>query len=392
MAGEKFTDDERAGLSDAELAVLDGGADDDAENLKAVAGNDDDDAGQDDKGGAKGKGDDRTDDEKAADALKAKEDADRKAKEEAEDKARAAAEKKVKDAADAAAEAAKKAGQDEAAQKLAREEAEKKAREEAEQAGSTEEPADTGDDEEPVDEFQPPYVAPKPDKYDERMADFDKREDAVTAKFKAGDIELEEMQKQHRTIARERAKLEGEMQAHRITSELAEQQGAQRWKWEVNRFMRDVKKHEGIDYADSIRLNSALDVKVKALANDPKNADKPGEWFLREAHKQVKAELGIGDKGVAPSKEQKSAAAKAKEEADRKAKEAAAAKRAAASGKDKLPKTVGDLPAAGAADIGKDGEGEFAEAQALLEKGDSMALEAYIAGKSPEWQDRWARQ
>jgi hypothetical protein len=26
-----------------------------------------------------------------------------------------------------------------------------------------------------------------------------------------------------------------------------------------------------------------------------------------------------------------------------------------------------------------------------MEKGDSMKLEAYIAGKSAEWQDRWAR-
>jgi hypothetical protein len=80
------------------------------------------------------------------------------------------------------------------------------------------------------------------------------------------------------------------MERHTVTADLAEKAGERHWQWEVNRFMRDVrKKHEGIDYADSIRLNTALDAEVKALANKPENADKPGRWFLREAHKKVKA-------------------------------------------------------------------------------------------------------
>jgi hypothetical protein len=309
----------------------------------------------------------------------------------AEAKAKADAEAKVKAAADAAAEAAKKAGADEAAQKKARDEAAEKARTEAAAAGREETEAAAVDQElEDDDPFVPPYVAPKPEKYDERMTAFDKRDDEVVAKFKAGDIELEAMNKEQRAIQKERSALEREMERHTVTADLAEKAGERHWQWEVNRFMRDVKKHEGIDYADSIRLNAALDAEVKAIANKPENADKPGRWFLTEAHKAVKEKLGVKPTQVPAKKDD--APPKARPRRTRAAK-AAAAKAAAArkAPTDKLPKTLGGLPAAGAADLGKDGEGEFAEVNALMDKGDSMAVEAYIAGKSAEWQERWAR-
>jgi hypothetical protein len=410
-AGEKFSDEERAGLSDAELEALDAG--DGEEDLEAIAGATDDDVDADpkDKSAPKG-GDDRTEDEKEADRVAAEEakrakkggktddeDADAEAEEKkrvaAEAKAKEEAEAKIKAAADAAAEAAKKAGKDDAAQKAAREEAAKKAREELGQ-GAADETAgaadEAGDDEIETDDYVPPYVAPKPDKYDERIVAFDKKEDELDAKFKKGDIELDELNKEKRAIAKDRAKLEGEMQAHNITAQLAEEAGNRHWNWEIRRFMRDVLRNEGIDYADSRRLNDALDARVKAIASKPENADKPGRWFLQEAHKQVKAELKVGDHGKATdAKTKAAAAAKAKEETERKAKEEALRKRRQEAGKKDLKRGLGDLPAAGDTDLGKDGDGEFAEAEAMLEGGDSMKLEAYIAGKSAEWQERWAR-
>jgi hypothetical protein len=165
------------------------------------------------------------------------------------------------------------------------------------------------------------------------MTAFDKRDDEVVAKFKAGDIELEAMNKEQRAIQKERSALEREMERHTVTADLAEKAGERHWQWEVNRFMRDVKKHEGIDYADSIRLNAALDAEVKAIANKPENADKPGRWFLTEAHKAVKEKLGVKST-QAPAKKD-DATGKAKAEADAAAK-AAAAKAAAAR---KAPRT-----------------------------------------------------
>lgn len=401
QGAEKFTDEERSGLSEAELEVLEGD-DDDADALGAVANEEDEDDDNDadagtaeaDKAAAA-----KAAQEKADAAAKAKEDAEAKAAAAAEAKAKADAEAKVKAAADAAAETAKKAGADAAAQKKASDDAAEKARTEAAAAAAeAEEETATATVEQELeddDPFVPPYVAPKPEKYDERMTAFDKREDDVVAKFKAGDIELEAMNKEQRAIQKERSALEREMERHTVTADLAEKAGERHWQWEVNRFIRDVKKHEGIDYADSIRLNTALDAEVKAIANKPENADKPGRWFLTEAHKAVKEKLGVKP-SVAPAKKDDAAAAataKAKAEADAKAK-AAAVKAAAAARKaptDKLPKTLGGLPAAGGVDIGNDGEGEFAEVNALMDKGDSMAVEAYIAGKSAEWQERWAR-
>jgi hypothetical protein len=400
--GEKFTDQERAGLSDAELEALD--ADDEsAEDLAAIAatgdGADDDD-GDDDPNADP--------DAKAAAALKAKEEAEEKAREAAEKKAADAAEAKakteadakVKAAADAAAEAAKKAGGDAEAQKKAREAAEAAARAEATAAADAADAAaaaaaETGTDADAdadaeLDDYVAPYVAPAPENYDQRMKDLEAREEAATAKFQKGEddaYDLGAMLKEHRKIATERAELQAQMERHKTTAEIADQEGQRRWKWEVSRFMKDVRKHEGIDYADSIKLNSALDAEVKALAGKEENADKPGEWFLREAHKKVKATFKIADKGTTP--DAKAAAAKAA--AAKKATEEAARKRAQASGKDKVKPNLGGLPAAGDVDLGKDGEGEFSEAEALMEKGDSMKLEAYIAGKSAEWQERWAR-
>lgn len=404
-AGEKFTDQERDGLSDDELAVLEG--DDDSEALKKIAGEDDADADADVDADAE--------DEGAADAAaaakeaaakeaaaKAKEEAEAKAAAAAEAKAKQQAETKIKAAADAAAEAAKKAGADAEAQAKARKDAEEKARTEAAAAAKGEEVDETDDAtvevEDDADElFMPTYIAPAPENYEARIKELDKRHDEATSKFQKGTegYELTNMLADHRSIERDRAALEGQMQKHQISVEQAQQAGEQRWKWEVNRFMRDVKKHEGIDYADSLRLNGALDAHVKTLANKPEHADKPGDWFLREAHKLVKAELKLGtaapaDKGAAAkaaAATAATAAAKAKAEAEAKAKAAAGRK----SPTDKLPKTLGGLPAAGGVDLGQDGEGEFSEVNSLMEKGDSLAVEAYIAGKSPEWQDRWAR-
>jgi membrane protein involved in colicin uptake len=126
------------------------------------------------------------------------------------------------------------------------------------------------------------------------------------------------------------------------------------------------------------------------LGNDPANTKKPGEWFLKEAHKRVKAIHGIADKKTAGEDPAKAAAAKAeadkkaKEESDRKVKEAAIAARKNGG---KMPTTLGGVPSAGENDLGKDNEGEFAHLNGL----NGMDLEVAVAGMTPEQQDRWAR-
>lgn len=355
---EKFTDEERAGLSAEELAVLDG--EDDADVLKEIVGDGESDG--DDDAGAKASAEET--------------------------------EEEPETEAEADAESAKKGGADEATKAKA----DGKARGDAQAAAGASETEDEDDE-----QFVPAYKVAPPENYEQRVAELDKKYDEVTAKFKAGELELEDMLREHRAIDKERRELDAQKTKAEIAAEQAEQAAEQRWQWEVSRFMREAAKHEGIDYrvalheaaleaakkagdAEAIKaaeekvrtsrvLNGALDAEVKALAADEANADKSGEWFLAEAHKRVKAAFNLEGKSAKAATEAKTKAVASRRQPP----------------VDKLPKTLGGLPAAGVVDIGRDGEGEFAEANSLLESGDSMALEAYIAGKSAEWQERWAR-
>lgn len=52
-------------------------------------------------------------------------------------------------------------------------------------------------------------------------------------------------------------------------------------------------KDEGLDYRAKPGLLAAFNVHLKALGADPKNERRDAAWFLTEAHKLTKAELGI---------------------------------------------------------------------------------------------------
>jgi hypothetical protein len=84
-----------------------------------------------------------------------------------------------------------------------------------------------------------------------------------------------------------------------IAAEQNEQVSAQLWDRQIADFMED---HP--EYTTSKIRHVALDSVVKDLGSNPANADKPGRWFLREAHKIVQAEFGGGtqDKPAETSK------------------------------------------------------------------------------------------
>ncbi len=83
---------------------------------------------------------------------------------------------------------------------------------------------------------------------------------------------------------------------HRAEARRAAQSSQAEWQWECKRFLRDVAKSEGIDYTADPKLGKELDAQVKALAGDPDNRSRTGEWFLEQAHKRVKAIHSIGVK------------------------------------------------------------------------------------------------
>lgn len=354
-------------------------------------------------------GEDEEDDAKAAAAKKAEEDA--AAAKAAEDKARAELEEKAKAAKEAAEKAAKeaeaakddqakqaaakKATEDAAAaeaaaadaRKSAEEKAaeakaaaEKKAADEAAAAAAAAKPAPDDDDAPP---FTPRYVAQPVEDFDKKMTALNERTTAALAKFKDGSITIEDYNAERDTVEKERAELREANLKATIAAEQAVQTGEQRWQWEIERFFRRVFRTEGIDYADSRRLNGALDTEVKRLAGLKENEDKNSQWFLEEAHKNVKASLNLTSKAGAGDKAAAEAAAAAAE-AKRKADEAATA--AALKGrkvdKAKLAPDVGGAAKAGDEDTGG---GEFA----ALDKLEGMELEAALARLTPDQQARY---
>lgn len=156
-----------------------------------------------------------------------------------------------------------------------------------EQKPATNEPADA-----PVEELAKPaefepQVAPAED-FDNKIAELTSKEDELSNKFDEGEITQREFRQQVRELDKQRADLENQQREFERSQAIAEQ----KWHWEVDRFMEDAKDKMGIDYRGNAMLNAALDTAVKQLANDEANNDKPGVWFLNEAHKKVSELLG----------------------------------------------------------------------------------------------------
>ena len=234
------------------------------------------------------------------------------------------------------------------------------------------------DDDDPEPQF-PRYTAPPVEKYDEKIAALDARQAEAEAKFKAGDLELDALRAEDRKIEGERRTLQEAKLKHDISVEQTNQSDAQKWQYDIARFMREAKKADGIDYSGNRTLNAALDQTVKDLANakdkDGKliNDEKSGRWFLREAHKQVMKDIGrkpaAAADAAAETPEQKKAAAAAARKTDPK----------------KLPQTLAKVPAADAAGDGDDPE--FGHLEGL----DGLDLEDAVARMTPAQQDKWAR-
>lgn len=147
-------------------------------------------------------------------------------------------------------------------------------------------PADASTDDEAKPDFEP-KVAPVED-YDNKIAELNTKEDELSTQFDEGDITQREFRQQIRELDKQRRDIENQQRDF----ERARAQETQKWEWEVDRFMNDAKDKLGMDYRGNPLLNAALDTAVKQLANDEANDDKPGSWFLEEAHKKVSELLG----------------------------------------------------------------------------------------------------
>lgn len=235
--------------------------------------------------------------------------------------------------------------------------------EEAKGDESAEAEDEAGDDDEDIDEVNSRYQVNLPEDFGDQVKALDERETEIAKKFKAGEIEADEFISENKVIASERAKLDRVATKAEIANEMGEQNAAHEWQRKVNALIRDAKEKEGIDYNKPL-LNAALDKAIKDLAAAPENTDKPMSFFLKEAHKQVKAELGIGKTEAKPTEKPAGKAKGRKPDVSN------------------LPATLANVPGGdGPGDVG----GEFVD----IDKLDGLAYEQALAKMTPAQRERY---
>lgn len=176
--------------------------------------------------------------------------------------------------------------------------AENKEPEAAAEAAKVEDPPSVEAVDEESAEFRSRYQVQLPEDFNDQVRALDDRESDISRKFKAGEIEIDEFVAESKKLSTDRSKLDRIATKAEIASEMGAQTAEQEWQWTVDKFMRQVKKDEGIDYRNDEKVND-FDAFVKVLANNPANDGKDMDWFLTEAHKRTKALHGVAsDKSV----------------------------------------------------------------------------------------------
>lgn len=219
----------------------------------------------------------------------------------------------------------------------------------------------------------PAYKAALPDDFEQRKTANDGKEADAWAKFKKGEIDNEALQAELAAVNTERAALTKLETKAEISKEMTQQTAEQAWNSAVVTLFDSAKAPErgGIDYTKDTAKSADLDTFVRALANDPKNADRSMQWFLDEGHKRVLALHGITPRGAAPAP-QAAPAAPAQAPAARKPNTAA------------LPPSLAQVPGSdGPGDVG----GEFVD----IDKLTGLELEDAIKRMTPAQKERYAR-
>lgn len=138
--------------------------------------------------------------------------------------------------------------------------------------------------------------------------------------------------------------------------------------------IKAIAKSEGVDYDTDPKMMKAWDGWVKQLAADDTHADKPANFFLKEAHRLTKLQYNLPD---VVQEQPKAPAAKANQPAK------PAARQNRAPDLSQIPPTLAHAPAAA---IESEGDsGEFAH----IDKLQGIAQEQALARLTPEQQERY---
>lgn len=227
--------------------------------------------------------------------------------------------------------------------------------------------------------LQPPPAAlitvPEVGDYEaERGALLDERKD-LRQKHRDGDISTDEYEDQLDTLNDKIALLDRRKADHdHAIEQNAAVQRAQ-YAWTIEQVKKDFKATDGVDYDKNPTLMAMWDREVRTLAAKEEFASKPAEWFLREGHKAVLAEVSKVAESLGFAK------GKPAEKVDAKPKESV--KDAVKARIPDVPlKGVGNLPPAGAEAVGSD---EFSD----LDNLSGLELEKALARMPEERQSKY---
>lgn len=208
----------------------------------------------------------------------------------------------------------------------------------------------------------PVFVAEAPADYEAKLTEFNTQAADLKAKFKNGDMDVDEYDAQRTAIDAQKSTLQNQVLKAEIARDMQAQAIANQWSTEVKSLFSSAAKAEsgGIDYNKDDAKRADLDMFLKVLSESPANKDKPMSFFTSEAHKRVLALHGI-------------------------ATSTATATASRAPNLSAMPKTLAGVPTTGAQPQDTGGD-EFAHLDAL----NGEAFESALLKLSLEQRERYA--
>lgn len=150
--------------------------------------------------------------------------------------------------------------------------------------------------------FVPTYRVEVPADADAQIATLTAEKDAAFTKLMDGDADMSA--ETYQEIAKRTDEAVGALKEQLLTAKVLEtanmQQAENEWKRQETRLMSEFKA-EGLDYKGKPALRAAYNTHLKELAADEANESKDAAWYLNEAHRRTKADIGIATPAAAPA-------------------------------------------------------------------------------------------
>lgn len=220
-------------------------------------------------------------------------------------------------------------------------------------------------------------AAPTTEGHDEQINKLLDERKALRQRYREGDLTAEEKDAKEDEINDQIADLRADKKNAQFVENFNQQAAETEYINTVTAVKASILEKDGIDYDKSPLLIQRWDLKIRELASDPANAQRPGRWFLEQAHKAVMTELD------------ETANALGYKRGDAKGDTDAATVRAAVKARKPAAtnaKSLASLPLA-AQDTGHAG-GEFSHLEGL----DGIDLEMALAKMTPDQERRYLSQ